>query len=88
MQVEYDSRFARDLRRVNNKNLLRKIQSKTEDLEAASSLRDITGVKKLQSADNSYRIRIWDYRLGMELTANKVELVRFLHRRDFYRSFP
>ena len=88
MQIEHGSRFARDLRRVGNKNLLRKIQSKIEDLETASSLRDITGVKKLQSADNSYRIRIWDYRLGIELTANKVELVRFLHRRDFYRSFP
>ncbi len=88
MQVEYGNRFARDLRRVNNKNLLRKIQSKIEDLEAASSLRDITGVKKLQAVDNSYRIRIWDYRLGIELMGNKVELVRFLHRRDFYRSFP
>ena len=88
MEVEHGSRFARDLRRVGNEKLLRKIQRKIEDLEAASSLRDIVGVKKLQSADNSYRIRIWDYRLGIELMGNKVELVRFLHRRDFYRSFP
>ena len=88
MQVEHGSRFTRDLQLVDNKKLLRKIQSKIEDLEAASSLRDITAVKKLQSADNSYRIRIGDYRLGIELMGNKVELVRFLHRRDFYRSFP
>ena len=57
-------------------------------MKAASSLRGIRGVEKLQAARNYYRIRIGDYRLGIKLEGNKVELVRFRQRRDIYRSFP
>lgn len=34
------------------------------------------------------RLRIGDYRLGMIVEGEVVEIVRFLHRRDIYRYFP
>jgi mRNA-degrading endonuclease RelE of RelBE toxin-antitoxin system len=37
---------------------------------------------------NRYRIRVGDYRIGIEVQGNKVEMMRVLHRRDFYRYFP
>ena len=88
MELEHGNRFARDLRRISDRKLYGRVQRKIADLEAASSLRDIVGVEKLQFAGDFYRIRISDYRLGIELKGNKVELLRFRHRRDFYRSFP
>ncbi|NPA92437.1 MAG: type II toxin-antitoxin system RelE/ParE family toxin, partial [Chloroflexi bacterium] len=35
-----------------------------------------------------YRIRLGDYRLGLEIEGDTVVFVRFLHRRDIYRYFP
>ncbi|MFQ5637633.1 MAG: type II toxin-antitoxin system RelE/ParE family toxin [bacterium] len=37
---------------------------------------------------NYYRIRVGSYRLGVEITENKVFFVRFLHRNEIYRYFP
>ena len=88
MELEYSGRFGRDLRRLRNRNLLKKVQRKIEELKAESSLWDVTGVEKLRSGRNHYRIRIGEYRLGLELKPSKLKLARFLHRRDIYRYFP
>jgi len=37
---------------------------------------------------NRYRIRIGDYRVGLEINQDKIEIMRVLHRREFYRYFP
>jgi mRNA interferase RelE/StbE len=37
---------------------------------------------------NRYRIRISDYRVGIEVFGEQVEIMRVLHRREFYRYFP
>jgi len=33
-------------------------------------------------------VKIGDYRLGLKLSGNTLELIRFLHRKDIYRRFP
>jgi mRNA interferase RelE/StbE len=35
---------------------------------------------------NRYRIRLGNYRVGIEI--HTVEVMRALHRREFYRYFP
>ena len=35
-----------------------------------------------------YRIRVGDYRVGIEVEDGVAILLRFGHRRDIYRSFP
>ncbi|MFP4247584.1 MAG: type II toxin-antitoxin system RelE family toxin [Halochromatium sp.] len=37
---------------------------------------------------NRYRIRIGAYRIGIELQGDTIEVMRVLHRREFYRYFP
>jgi mRNA interferase RelE/StbE len=45
--------------------------------------------KKIEGYETYYRIRIGDYRLGMEaISGREVVLLRFLHRKDIYRYFP
>ncbi len=45
------------------------------------------GLKKLKDAQDAYRLRIGDYRLGLLLREGAVILVRFLDRKDMYRHF-
>jgi len=42
----------------------------------------------MQGYSNSYRIRVGDYRIGIEIFGNTVEVIRTLHRKEFYRYFP
>ncbi|MCB0211020.1 MAG: type II toxin-antitoxin system RelE/ParE family toxin [Anaerolineae bacterium] len=57
-------------------------------LPAAETLNDISQVKAMKGFPNRYRVRIGDYRVGLELFENEVEIIRVLHRREFYRYFP
>jgi mRNA-degrading endonuclease RelE of RelBE toxin-antitoxin system len=42
----------------------------------------------MKGATNRYRIRLGEYRLGIAVVDNNIELMRLLHRREFYRYFP
>jgi mRNA interferase RelE/StbE len=45
------------------------------------------GVRKLVSTENSFRIRVGDYRVLYNIVENKliVEIIRVGHRKDVYR---
>ena len=88
MKVEFKKAFEKDLRKLRNKSLLRKIRSTIEMVEAADVLENITNVKKLQGVDNYFRLRIGDYRIGLLLQGETLCFVRVLHRKEFYRYFP
>jgi mRNA interferase RelE/StbE len=57
-------------------------------LKKIDSLSELQDIKKIEGYDNYYRLRVGDYRLGLKLSGDTVELIRFLHRRDIYRRFP
>jgi len=59
-----------------------------ERVEKTSSLISLENVKKLKGAENYYRIRLGDYRVGIILEKETLIFVRFLHRKDIYRYFP
>jgi len=58
------------------------------EVENSQNLSEIEHVKKLRGAENYYRIRIGDYRLGLKVENNIVIFVRCLDRKDIYRYFP
>ena len=92
MEIEYSTSFARDLRRVRNAEMRRRVLRFTEELEEASTLNEISSIRRIAGEGRYYRTRIGDYRLGIAVE-NDVEndiviLVRFLHRSDIYRFFP
>ena len=75
MEVEYSSNFTRDLRRIRNAALRRRIDRRIAELEAASMLSEVSGVEKLKShGGRYYRIKVGDYRLGMALEGDTVVL--------------
>lgn len=88
MKLEYARSFEKDLRALRDSPATGPLREILEALKAASDLRGVTNVKKLQGGEGFYRIRVGDYRIGAILQADTLVLVRFLHRKDIYRYFP
>ena len=89
MEVRYRQSFIRDLKRLKGLPIYDHVFMLVFTLlPAANVLRDITDVKPMTGYQNRYRVRIGDYRVGIERQGNAIELMRVLHRREFYRYFP
>ena len=77
------------MRQVRIPDLRRGVERKIAELESAATIREVSGVRRVRSSSGrAYRIRIGNYRMGIEVEGSVVVLVRFLHRREFYRVFP
>jgi mRNA interferase RelE/StbE len=88
VRIAFEASFARDLKRVKDKQLLRRVEQVIGEIKAATELSDIKRLSKLKGYDTFYRIRLGDYRIGLEVLEDEVILVRILHRKDIYRYFP
>jgi mRNA interferase RelE/StbE len=88
MNVEHSAGFSRNLRQIPSAQLRRRLALKIEELEEASNIIEVSGVKRLRAEGRHYRVRIGDYRLGITMDDDVAVLRRFLPRRDFYRYFP
>lgn len=88
MKVKFESKFAKDLRNIRDNKLLAKIKEIIIECKTAQSLNELKNVKKLQGYDTFYRIRIGDYRVGIEVLNDELIFTRFLHRKDVYKYFP
>lgn len=91
MVVLYVNRFRKDLKSAHI-NVQRKVLEVIEKLEAAQNL-DSSGLdyRKMEgqrSHENYYRIRIGDWRIGIEYIHPGVTLLRVLSRGEIYKSFP
>ena len=88
MEILFERSFERDLKKVRDKRLLKQVRNAIQQVETAAGLSEVTNIKKLQSSESYYRIRVGDYRIGIELSQGKVVFVRLLARKDIYRYFP
>ncbi|NDJ16188.1 type II toxin-antitoxin system RelE/ParE family toxin [Myxacorys almedinensis] len=88
MIVTFRKSFEKDLGKLRDADLLRKIQAVIEEAEAAVNLIDINNIKKLKADGNCYRIRVGNYRIGLVLDETGIVFVRVLHRKEMYRYFP
>jgi mRNA interferase RelE/StbE len=89
MEILYGKQFSKDLDAIRHEtdikaHLLKLIKT----IRAAKSFSDLKGVRKLEGYQAYFRIKVGDYRLGIKVTQDTVELIRFLHRKDIYRRFP
>jgi len=88
MNIKFESRFEKDLKLVKERNLLIRLKQIILTCKQAESLGEINNLKKMQGYDSFYRIRLGDYRIGIEVFENEIIFVRFLHRKDIYKVFP
>jgi len=89
MNILYGKRFSKDLDAIRNESKVRKhLLNLIEEIKNIDSLADIKNVKKIEGYTDYFRIKVGNYRLGIKLKQNRIELIRFLHRKDIYRRFP
>lgn len=89
MKVEFDKSFEKSLETLKNKSLFQKIEKTIIEFENSSSLTELSNIKKLTGYKFYYRIRIGEYRLGIEKIAeNTFRFIIVAHRKDIYKLFP
>ncbi len=88
MKVGFRESFAKDLKKIQEKPLLKKVEQLIKVIEFAKQPADIPGIKKLTGSTSYYRIRLGSYRVGLLITGQTVTIVRILHRKEIYRYFP
>jgi mRNA interferase RelE/StbE len=88
MKIKFESKFEKDLRNIKDKKLLTKIKEVILECKAVQSLNEIKNIKKMQGYQTFYRLKIGDYRVGIEIINDELIFVRFLHRKDIYKFFP
>lgn len=88
MKIAFEASFAQDLKPIRDQQLLQRVQQVIENVREAAAINTVVGVKKLQGYETLYRLRLGDYRIGIEVLEEQVIFVRFLHRKDIYRYFP
>jgi mRNA interferase RelE/StbE len=89
MKIRYTKRFSKDLDGIiHDADLKKRLLDVLEKLQQMDSLGDMSNVRKIQGYEEYFRIRIGDYRLGIKITKDYIEMLRFLHRKDIYRKFP
>ena len=77
MIIEFDKSFSKSLDRLKDLVTKKRIERIIQDFDRADTIINIKNVKKLVGFKSYYRIRIGDYRLGIELkTPNIARFIR------------
>jgi mRNA interferase RelE/StbE len=88
MNVEFAEKFYKDLNGLKSKELRNRIADIIDECRNAVSLVEIRNLKKLSGYKFYYRVRVGDYRIGIEVNEAMVKFLRVAHRKDIYRIFP
>ncbi|MEZ2239578.1 type II toxin-antitoxin system RelE/ParE family toxin [Microcoleus sp.] len=89
MEVQYREAFLKDLKQLKSSTSYQRIYELAfTTLEVINTLEEIPNIKAMRGYSGRYRIRIGDYRMGIEVNGDVIEVMRVLHRREFYRYFP
>jgi len=88
VDVRFETSFEKDLKKVKDKKLLKRVREAIDEVKKAQDLGDVKSLSKLKGYKTFYRIRLGDYRIGLDVAEDKVIFTRILHRKDIYRYFP
>jgi len=89
LRVKYRKLFLKDLKKLKHTEIYHKIYEIVfETLPQIKNLGELKNIKSMKGHPNRYRIRVGEYRIGIEVHNDEVEIMRVLHRREFYRYFP
>ena len=88
MQIEFKESFLKDLKKLKDKELKDKVKNVICDVEKAQNVSEIKKLRKLKGYKNFYRLRVGNYRIGLQIKHNCVIFVRILHRKEIYKYFP
>lgn len=89
MKTEYLPNFLQDLKALKSSQGIESIKLLVfEEIPNCSDVDEIRNLRKLRDADNAYRVRVGDYRIGLFIEDEMITFSRVLHRKEIYRYFP
>ena len=89
MKTQYQPSFITDLKALKSASVFQSIKKMVfEHIPNYESLNQIAHLNKIKGANNTYRIRLGNYRIGIILDQDTIIFERVLHRKDIYRNFP
>jgi len=88
MKTEFKASFLKAVKKIKNQQLKSEIVKSIKEVESVKDLRQIKQLKKLKGYKHYYRIRIKDYRIGLNIENETVYFVDIDHRKNIYRIFP
>ncbi|AAB99106.1 conserved hypothetical protein [Methanocaldococcus jannaschii DSM 2661] len=88
MKVLFAKTFVKDLKHVPG-HIRKRIKLIIEECQNSNSLNDLKlDIKKIKGYHNYYRIRVGNYRIGIEVNGDTIIFRRVLHRKSIYDYFP
>lgn len=88
MNLLIDKSFDKDLKAITDSRLKAKLADLIDAIIDIERFDNIRNIKKLKGDSKSFRIKLGDYRIGLEYEDNSIKLIRFLHRKEIYKYFP
>ncbi|MEW6620629.1 MAG: type II toxin-antitoxin system RelE/ParE family toxin [bacterium] len=89
MKIKYTKKFSQDIDKIKNQTTVKKrLWKLIQQIKETKELTTLKDVKKIQGYTEYFRIKVGDYRLGVKMKRDTVDMVRFLHRKEIYRYFP
>jgi mRNA interferase RelE/StbE len=88
MKVIYLRSFLKDVKAIKDRKLKDSIKKVILEVKSSNSLNEIQGLVKMKNYSNAYRLRIGNYRFGLFIEGDIIEIARFLKRNDIYKLFP
>lgn len=90
MKVVYEPSFFRDIKKISDHTLLVKIKGILRLCETSTfpELYNLIQIKKLSWAENLYRIRLWEWRIGIKILHDDIIFIRIKQRSEIYKIFP
>ncbi len=88
MNISFDRSFYKRLVKIRDKTILNKVKEIIEEVQSADRVGDISNIKKMEGFKTFYRIRVGDYRIGLELQKDTLSFITIAHRKDIYKTFP
>ncbi len=88
MEILFEESFAKDLKRIKDRKILNRLSLIIQEVKDATKIAKIRNLQKLKGYDSYFRIKVSNYRIGIDRIDNSIIFVRFLHRKDIYKYFP
>jgi len=89
MIVEFDRSFDKSLNKIQDPTILRRLRRVIIQLENSPSLIQVPNIVKLTGYTDYYRIRIGDYRVGIEvINSTTIRFIIIANRKNIYKNFP
>jgi mRNA interferase RelE/StbE len=76
VKVSFEASFARDLKGIRDKALLKRIEQVIAEVKTATALSEVKHLSKMRGYATLYRLRLGDYRIGIEVIEDEVIFVK------------